>query len=70
MVEDRQAFYLLDYSPSTDVTGNVNSGSLGEDERRDCNALASSSLIVLIFDQQKNHFNHQVQRLRAEIDLV
>lgn len=54
--------------PFTDVTGSVN--SLGEDEERDCEALASSSLIILIFDQQQNHFNHRVQRLRAGIDLV
>lgn len=64
--EDGGAFYLWDYSPSADVTGSLNSGSLGEDKRRECNALASSSPIVLLFDQRQNRFNQRVQRLHAE----
>ncbi len=61
-----KSFLSLDYSPRTDVTGSLNSGSLAEDKRKDCNALASSTLIALLFDQLQKHFNHQVQRLHAE----
>lgn len=38
---------------STDDTGSLNGISLGEDKRKDRNALASSSLIVRLFDQRR-----------------
>lgn len=44
---------LSNDSTATDDTGSLNGTSLGEDERKDCEALASSSLIVRLFDRRR-----------------